>query len=392
MKCILYLLIIVLTPLFLFSSCKESVLESWEPYLSTGMPVTVNISLNKYEIDADAYACTESIEVSSDGGWTVSSSEEWCSTSIQESSMKQTLTVMVDENRTPESRHCRLTFVTTSGNKTMVEVSQKAKWLSVDVQRLSFSIEGEEEQNVAVVSNGNYACMKTSEWLNAKKTDTGYTIKVRKNDSAVTRVDTLFIFMTDLTSGEIKQKVVVEQSCHECVDLGLPSGLKWATCNVGASTPEESGNYFAWGKTEPWDTCYSSGYQWDDQYDPEPFGVCAPEDDAAHVYWSGLWRMPTYWDVHELMDYCSWEWSFLNGAYGMKISSKIDSSKFIFLPAVGLYDYESLSLEGLGECGLYWTGTTTPGQVVYFLEIEQCQYQTSSTGPESGMTIRPVHP
>ena len=107
---------------------------------------------------------------------------------------------------------------------------------------------------------------------------------------------------------------------HEYVDLGLPSGLKWATCNVGADSPEKYGDYFAWGETKA-KSCYDwSTYKWcngsnstltkyntNSEYgtDPDNKTVLEPEDDAAYVNLGGGWRMPTQGDWQELKDKCT---------------------------------------------------------------------------------------
>ena len=120
---------------------------------------------------------------------------------------------------------------------------------------------------------------------------------------------------------------------HEWVDLGLPSGTLWATCNVGANTPEEYGDYFAWGETTPKDTCEWRTYKWCNGTDSTLTKYCNnsdygyngfvdnkmeldPEDDAAYVNWGPSWRMPTKEQVEELMANCTWEWTLLNGKWG----------------------------------------------------------------------------
>ena len=108
---------------------------------------------------------------------------------------------------------------------------------------------------------------------------------------------------------------------YEWVDLGLPSGLKWATCNVGATKPEEYGNYYAWGETTPQTDCYWSTYKWcngsyntmtkyctDSDYGTvDNKTVLDPEDDAAAVNMGGKWRMPTDEEFLELRNLCRWE-------------------------------------------------------------------------------------
>ena len=132
---------------------------------------------------------------------------------------------------------------------------------------------------------------------------------------------------------------------HEYVDLGLPSGLKWATCNVGAIKPEEYGDYFAWGETTPKQSYEKSNYKW---YKKSFFGVVYKRtkykdereslleytDDAARVNWGGKWRMPTRAEQDELRTHCTWEWTALNGIEGHKVTSKKNGNS-IFLPAAG---------------------------------------------------------
>ena len=111
---------------------------------------------------------------------------------------------------------------------------------------------------------------------------------------------------------------------HEWVDLGLPSGTLWATCNVGASSPEEKGDYFAWGETTPKDYYDWSNYKWCNGSDSTLTKYCNnsdcgyngfvdnkmeldPEDDAAYVNWGPSWRMPTKEQQDELREYCTIE-------------------------------------------------------------------------------------
>ncbi len=119
---------------------------------------------------------------------------------------------------------------------------------------------------------------------------------------------------------------------HEYVDLGLPSGTMWATCNVGASSPEGCGNYYAWGETSPKDEYYLETFMgpWPNNItDPLP-----PEMDAATVNWGEGWTMPTYAEIKELKDHCAWRWTMVNGVEGYMVRSLNGNS--IFLP---YYEY-----------------------------------------------------
>ena len=159
------------------------------------------------------------------------------------------------------------------------------------------------------------------------------------------------------------------------VDLGLPSGTLWATCNIGASSPEDYGDYFAWGETEGYDsgkTAFSwSTYKWckgsirtmtkycsNSSYGYEGFTDDLNElelaDDAAYVNWGPAWRMPSMEQFEELINssYTTSEWTTQNGVYGRKITS-LSNGNSIFLPAAG---YRSgSSLDYAGSYGGYWS-------------------------------------
>ena len=151
---------------------------------------------------------------------------------------------------------------------------------------------------------------------------------------------------------------------HEYVDLGLPSGLLWATCNVGATSPEAYGDYFAWGETEPApNNNYSSSncstyglsnseLQSQGYIDGE--GNLTAQYDAATANWGGDWRMPTKTEMQELINNCTWTWTTQNGVNGYKVTSKVNSN-YIFLPAAG-YRYGSL-LCNAGYGGDYWSSS-----------------------------------
>ncbi|MBR5686227.1 MAG: hypothetical protein IKX18_08765 [Muribaculaceae bacterium] len=135
---------------------------------------------------------------------------------------------------------------------------------------------------------------------------------------------------------------------HEYVDLGLPSGTLWATCNMGADTPEGYGGHFAWGETEAKDV-FDNNYKWlfegkytkyctdsDQGYNGFTDGKTEldPEDDAAYINWGTSWRIPTEEQQKELMNNCYWEMTTINGVNGRLGTGPNGNS--IFLPAAGL--------------------------------------------------------
>ena len=154
---------------------------------------------------------------------------------------------------------------------------------------------------------------------------------------------------------------------HEWVDLGLPSGTRWATMNIGASTPEGYGDYFAWGETAPKQDYSWSNYKWCDgtQYSltkycsDSNFGTVdnkvelESKDDAAYVNWGRTWRMPSIEQIQELCEFCTSEWTTLNDVSGMLITGP--NGNTMFLPAAGYHMFGSLYNDG--PYGLYWSRT-----------------------------------
>ena len=174
---------------------------------------------------------------------------------------------------------------------------------------------------------------------------------------------------------------------YEYVDLGLPSGLKWATCNVGASSPEDYGDYFAWGETSPkaeytWENSVTGGEQMSDISGNAQY-------DAAAANWGGSWRMPTKDEMQELVDYCEWEWTQVNGVNGSKVIGPNGSC--IFLPAAGRRHGSSPS--DAGSCGLYWSSTPSDYDddgYAYYLYFDDGLEHVYSNLRYLGHTVRPI--
>ena len=167
------------------------------------------------------------------------------------------------------------------------------------------------------------------------------------------------------------QSITVHQTCRQngqvvkvqAVDLGL--SVKWANMNVGATTPEGYGDYFAWGETSTKETYDRSTYL-DTNVGGSTFTkynnkdgktTLDPEDDAPHVNWGGSWRMPTMAEWRELIDNCTWTWTTQNGIKGCKVTSNKAgyTDKFIFLPAAG-HSYKGF-IRSVGSLGLYWSSS-----------------------------------
>ena len=173
---------------------------------------------------------------------------------------------------------------------------------------------------------------------------------------------------------------------HECVDLGLPSGTKWATCNVGATTPEGYGNYYAWGET----TTKSSYTEENSVTYEQPMSDISGNAtyDVARANWGSTWRMPTKEEMEELVNNCTWTWTTQSGVNGMKVTGTNGNS--IFLPAAG--DCGGSSQEYVGEDGLYWSSTPyeSDNDFAYGLYFGSGGHNVDWDDRFFGVPVRPV--
>ena len=197
---------------------------------------------------------------------------------------------------------------------------------------------------------------------------------------------------------------------HRYIDLGLPSGTKWADCNIGAKTRTNYGYYYAWGETSrktkyDWDT-YKYGsdrneltkYCTDSEYGEDGFTDDKEEldlsDDVAHKLWGGKWRIPSDEQFYELIEYTKHRWTKINGVKGMLFTGRNGHS--IFLPAGG--GRVGTSLGNVGSGGAYWSRTLFAGYPCYAFSLNFYSggvdvYEIDSDpGRGSGSTVRPVRP
>ena len=183
---------------------------------------------------------------------------------------------------------------------------------------------------------------------------------------------------------------------HDWVDLGLPSGVKWATCNVGATSAEEYGNYFGWGETEPKDN-YSSINSLTYKISLRKLkkaGIIddaltlTKEHDAASVQWGGTWRLPTDEEFGELISECNWSFATLNGVNGYLVIGPNEQS--IFLPASAYQN--GTTIENDGDFGDYWSSTLIEesNSVACSLGYSSKSFGRRRYARYVGRTVRPV--
>ena len=173
---------------------------------------------------------------------------------------------------------------------------------------------------------------------------------------------------------------------HEYVDLGLPSELKWATCNVGASTPSEYGNYYAWGEVEPKESYTQENcLTWEQQ-----IGNISgnPQYDAARANWGSTWRMPTNAEFDELAEECVWEWTNEGGNNGYRVTGPNGNS--IFLSAAG--NRYGPSLNYAGTDGDYWSSMPAESDIhnAYYFCFYNGIHSTGWNFRYRGLSVRPV--
>ena len=191
----------------------------------------------------------------------------------------------------------------------------------------------------------------------------------------------------------------------EWVDLGLPSGLLWYSCNLGATGPEGYGYYYAWGETQPksiydWSTyrycngdivnltkyCNDSGYGHNGFTDGNTT-LEAMDDVATHDLKNDA-RIPRKEEWQELLDHTTSKWEVQNGVYGRRFMG--ENGNALFLPAAGSYSDGELS--GEGEIGNYWSASLCedfPNSALYFYFYAGSQF-VGASGRSNGLSIRPV--
>ena len=192
---------------------------------------------------------------------------------------------------------------------------------------------------------------------------------------------------------------------HEWVDLGL--SVKWATCNIGADSPEDYGDYFVWGETRPkaeysdancktikkqsfFTKLFNFGHS--DAYAnvenlPDDISGNA-QYDTASANWDGTWRMPTVAEFEELCNKCKWTWTSQGRHKGYKVTGPNGNS--IFLPAAGWRDGTDSNY--VGEYGYYWSGTLSSSDSGYARDLgfNSSGHGTRNNGRRFGRTVRPV--
>ena len=232
------------------------------------------------------------------------------------------------------------------------------------------------------------------------------TIVVNRVDGTKVRFRLSDIASIDVNPTDDQPQADGEADGHGYVDLGLPSGTLWATMNIGANSPEEYGDYFAWGETSPKDVFKWDNYQWsngtrfnklikyctnssygyngfvDDKTELEP------EDDAATANWGSQWCMPSAEQLDEIISQCNWQWTTMNGVNGYRVSK---NGKSIFFPAAGYYFGDTLY--STGNISYYWSRMVNASksyQAYYLWFHSQGNLERNYGDRDTGFSVRAV--
>jgi hypothetical protein len=240
-------------------------------------------------------------------------------------------------------------------------------------------------------------------------TNEGYCFVNWTENRKVVSTEANYSFIVNGNRHLVANFMVCGSDDHDYVDLGLPSGILWATCNVGAYNPDEYGDYFAWGETIPketynWNTyqycmgsyttmtkyCTNSSYGYNGFIDN--LTVLLPEDDAATANWGSDWRMPTKAEWQELYNNTTCTWTTQNGVNGRLFTASNGNS--LFLPAAG-YGYEYILGDDAGGGGYYWSSSldldiNRPFSAWFFTVFSSGYYMDRSYMRYYGRSVRAV--
>lgn len=177
---------------------------------------------------------------------------------------------------------------------------------------------------------------------------------------------------------------------YESVDLGLPSGTKWARFNIGATSETDYGDLFAWGATEPYRLNGTTPIDNTDNYSKSNASKIQhdlyPNEDAATVKWGKGWKMPTKAQFDELLSNTTDEWTAINGINGRKFTAS--NGNYIFFPAAGYVNVGTLYYRG--SSSRYWSGSLDSASHAWALSLASSAQAVNANPRRVGFSVRPV--
>lgn len=321
------------------------------------------------------------ISFSTNDSWTASLPDgvSWLTLSTTSGTGDALIDVIAEDNASMKARESVVTITPRNGQGAKIKVKQDGRYLTVDCGSISFGKSGGTSDIVTVSTDGSFELSVTGSWL-AFSSVTQNTFTVSANDNAgKKRNGRVWITMTGLSNNEnYETSIYVEQegsdiNGYEYVDLGLPSGTLWATCNIGATSPSEKGYLYAWGESEPKDDFSSASYIYS-----------RPFSDAAEKSWGRGWQVPTKDQMDELVNYCEWKESY-SGVSFVGVNVYGPNGNSIYLPACGSGGI------GYDTWNRYWTKTLySNSNSAYHLRVDGWNKGVVSLDRYFGAAIRPV--
>ena len=343
------------------------------------------INKRTYKIEKDGGVIDVEFDSNSEYTVNIENGNDWISLNNTKAFIKQQISISILPNRTFSKRE-GIIYLSTSDEEYELKIIQAEDipFISLSNNNITLSYEG---GTIAVDVNANISFniqLPDIDWISeVSQSNQQYVYNVSPN-SGVRKKNTKVAFYNNEFSVSDTLNICVLSSGsiggHEYIDLGLESGTLWARCNVGASSPEEYGDYFAWGETEPKEGYINANYKYTSRYDDydvkkyiyddkdylnnlipgDGLRVLEPVDDAATVNWGNNWRMPTKEELYELVDFLMHKdvyWDYkrveLNGVMGILYTDEINDD-YLFIPGGGYWGSNGHSYEG--EC-YYWSSS-----------------------------------
>lgn len=281
---------------------------------------------------------------------------------VQHGQTKGVVVVINREKMVEGENKTTIHITSNNGNKELVIIAEKKSDISTldatDITKTSVTLNGSINGNINYSEKGFYFGENTSSMTKIDVDGKGSGVFMyNKSNLEVGKKYYYRAYMvknSETIYGEIKEFTTLEDNYgHKYVDLGLPSGLKWAECNAGSGSPEDYGSYLDY-------------------------------DEACSLSWGGNWRTPTKEDFDELVANCAWKWTQQNGINGYKVTGTNGNS--IFLPAAGCN-----STQYKGQSGYYWSSSTYDGDgKEYYLFFNEYHHNVNRTYGLDSFSVRPV--
>lgn len=356
---------------------------------------------------------TIKLTVTSNMDWTASSNVDWLTIEPKQGTGDATITLSVKDNASINARTGIVSIVTSFETKNL-SFTQPGRTLSLSVSELIFTVDGGSSEAITVTTDGSFTVTPSASWLSVNQDGNNFTVTATQNSTNVTRSGSVIVALTGLDNGEeMKQSIKIIQGANDplglCPDTNHPhqidmgTGVIFACCNVGASSPTGYGDYFAWGETTTKSSYYWTTYKLCNGTNSSLTKYCNSSsngtvdnifqlentDDAATVNWNNAWRMPTIDELSDLNTKCTWTWTTINDVAGFKVTGT--NGNVLFLPAAG-FRIET-GVNDVSSIGYYWSSSlySSNASNAHCLYFNSSSHSTTYYKRNCGLSVRPVY-